>query len=146
MRAKLGQIGPRDREVMSSYAGLFDKLDGCTLRGSDAPKFFTSLRTQGPIRRGHSFSARCSMASRITPRPVVMGPCVRRDDDRGLLNRLPCRRPQFRNLGLAEIRGRFSRQRRQHQRHHVGEALVPRVLFQEVAAEDHAQSVALLER
>ena len=53
------------------------------------------------------------------------------------------RRPHAGPCRLAEIRGRFPRQRRQHQRHHVGEALVPGLLLQEVAAEDHAERGAV---
>src|SRR6478672_10374115 len=48
-------------------------------------------------------------------------------------------RPEPLHLRLAEIRGRFSGQRREHKRDHVRKPLVPRLLFQQVAAEDHAE-------
>src|SRR6266404_6098926 len=40
----------------------------------------SSLRTQGPILRGGCFESCCSTALAQQLHPVVMGPCVRRDD------------------------------------------------------------------
>ena len=58
-------------------------------------------------------------------------------------NRLMRRRPQSRQPGFAEIRRRLPSQRRQHKRHHMREALVPRRLLQEIAAEDHGERGAV---
>src|SRR3979411_1427242 len=72
-------------------------------------------------------------------RAVFCRSCERRNDGSHRLMRWGSQTGQCR---LAEIRGRFSRQRGQHQRHHVGEAFVPRLLLQEVATEDHGGGAA----
>src|SRR6266436_7728055 len=64
-------------------------MDLCRARGGcegDAggliaafPLYESSLRTQGPIRRGLSFRHWSKSLSSLL-RPGVMGPCVRRDD------------------------------------------------------------------
>src|SRR5205809_438017 len=59
------------------------------------------------------------------------------------LDHLLNRYPQSRRLHDAEIRRRLPGQRRQHQRHHMRQAFVPRLLLQEVAAEDHAERCAV---
>jgi len=46
----------------------------------------SSLRPQGPIRRGLTFWRKCNGLSSILT-PGIMGPCVRRDDVDGLLRR-----------------------------------------------------------
>src|SRR5271154_5103432 len=50
---------------------------------------------------------------------------------------------QLCRLFLPECRKRLPGQRRQHQRDHVIEALVPRLLAEEIAAENHAQGGAV---
>jgi len=54
-----------------------------------------------------------------------------------------CWSAQFGGLVLGEYRGRFAGQRSQHQRNHVFQPLVFCLLFQEVAAKDHAQGRAV---
>src|ERR1700743_1399225 len=53
------------------------------------------------------------------------------------------RRPQLRRLAPAEHGRGFYGQRAQHHRDHVVEALVSRLLLQEIAAENHAQGGAV---
>src|SRR6478609_8743950 len=45
----------------------------------------SSLRTQGPIPAAGVVEKRRSTALLKLPRPVVMGPCIRRDDSEGCL-------------------------------------------------------------
>src|SRR3954453_3434711 len=61
------------------------------------------------------------------------------------LNGMMGRGPQSRRNDLAEIGGRFSGQGCQHQRDHMGKALIPCLLTEEIAAEDYAERGAVRE-
>src|SRR6266478_6029110 len=77
-------------------------MDLCRARGGcegDAggliaafPLYESSLRTQGPIRRGLSFRHWSKGLSSLL-RPGVMGPCVRRDDPLRELELVICDNP-----------------------------------------------------
>jgi hypothetical protein len=64
----------------------------------------SSLRTQGPIRRAVCFERRCLTTLMQPLTPVVMGPCVRRDDDSRLNFSNSKKHPAARSArGLPEI-------------------------------------------
>src|ERR1044072_3801767 len=73
----------------------------------------------------------------------IMGPGLRRGDESRRSGGMMCRRAQFRRLFPGKERRGLAGQRRQHQRNHVLEPLVPRLLAEQIAAEDDAERGAV---
>src|SRR5439155_186775 len=79
-------LGTRDRGCSAHPAfpapSLQERDNEIAKLGQNMPRdqFLSSLRTQGPIRRGGSDLEKWSTTLLNQLNPVVMGPCVRRDD------------------------------------------------------------------
>src|SRR5438552_14892816 len=133
----------------SSFGGKLTCWINTVQRVSDGklPHGASSLRKQGPITTGricYGWYSRCPKSrGRSVWVPAPVRNCALGRDDG--LNGMMCRSAHPWRLDLAETGGRFPRQCREHQRDHMREALIPRLLLEEVAAENHAQRRAVRE-